>query len=399
MPSKGDQAVKELVEELAGLRSAYHVQRFLSSGSYGAVCAGTDANNNQVAIKRVFNTVSDNRTVNILSDSFLAKRVLREVKLLNHFHHTNILGVVDLILDLQPPNKHKLYLVTELMRTDLAQVIADTRIEITKDHIQYFMYNILLGLHALHSAGVVHRDLHPGNVLLDEKNDIKICDFNLAREDTADSDKTHYVTHRWYRAPELVMQFKGFTKKVDMWSAGCVMGELFNRKALFRGTTFYNQLNKIVETLGTPREDVTMFSSQSARDYLQGALSKCQPRAWADVVPNADPVALDLLSRLLCFNPNTRISAEEALQHEYFTDLYDEEDLKSVITEPFHFDESIHEVSDMHKLFQDEVIRFQELRLRRSKQSPLGSATTGGNGGLHDGHVARTSSVMNLSDM
>lgn len=403
MPSKGEQAMKELVEELLALGSTYHVQKFLSSGSYGAVCAGTDAANNPVAIKRVFNTVSDGRTVNILSDSFLAKRVLREVRLLNHFHHPNILGLMDLILDLVPPNKHKLYLVTELMRTDLAQVISDARIEISKDHIQYFMYNILLGLHALHAAGVVHRDLHPGNVLLDENNDIKICDFNLAREDTADNEKTHYVTHRWYRAPELVMQFKGFTKKVDMWSAGCVMGELFNRKALFRGTTFYNQLNKIVETLGTPKdEDVTMFSSASARDYLHAALAKCQPKAWGEIVPNADPVALDLLSKMLCFNPQFRITAEEALQHEYFADLYDPSDLTSVITEPFHFDESVNDVQSMHKMFQDEVVRFQELRARRSRgpASPTGGVTntTVANGatGKHDGHVPRTTSLMNL---
>jgi len=393
--------VKELVEELQAMGSTYHVQRFLSSGSYGAVCAGTDGNGCPVAIKRVYTTVSDGRTVNILSDSFLAKRVLREVKLLNHFHHPNILGLMDLVLDLQPPNRHKLYLVTELMCTDLAQVIADQRIDITHDHIQFFMYHILLGLYALHAAGVVHRDLHPGNVLLAENNDVKICDFNLAREDTTDNEKTHYVTHRWYRAPELVMQFKGFTKKVDIWSAGCVMGELFNRKALFRGTTFYNQLNKIVEVVGTPKdEDVVLFSSSSARDYLHAMLSKCQQRPWSEVVPAADPKALDLLSQMLCFNPNQRISAEAALRHEYFADIFDEEDLKNIITEPFHFDESINDVPTMHVMFQDEVRRFQELRARRRPAYAAGGAAspTGAGPSPMAGHVPRTISLMNLQD-
>lgn len=408
MPSKGDTAVKELTDELLALRSAYHVQRFLSSGSYGAVCAGTDANNNPVAIKRVFTTVSDGRTVNILSDAFLAKRVLREVKLLNHFHHPNILGLMDLVLDLQEPMKHKLYLVTELMRTDLAQVIADQRIEISKEHIQFFMYNILLGLHALHAAGVVHRDLHPGNVLLAENNDIKICDFNLAREDTTDNDKTHYVTHRWYRAPELVMQFKGFTKKVDIWSAGCVMGELFNRKAMFRGTTFYNQLNKIVELLGTPRdEDIMMFSSTSARDYLHSALAKCPAKAWADIVPQGDELVIDLLSKMLCFNPTQRITAEEALRHPYFADMFEEDDLKRIITEPFHFDETINDVPTMHQQFKYEVVRFQELRARRIRSGGSPAASGGSAAAappsaaapLADGHVPRTHSLMNLADM
>lgn len=389
--------MKELVEELQAMGASYTVEKFVSSGSYGAVCAGADAAGNHVAIKRVYTTVSDGRTLNILSDSFLAKRVLREVKLLNHFHHPNILGLLDLVVELQPPNRHKLYLVTELMRTDLAQVISDPRIEITRDHIQFFMYHILLGLHALHSAGVVHRDLHPGNVLLADNNDIKICDFNLAREDTQDSEKTHYVTHRWYRAPELVMQFKGFTKLVDIWSAGCVMGELFNRKALFRGSTFYNQLNKIVEVLGTPRdEDVVQFSSASARDYLHAALSRCPAKPWNEVVPTADPNALDLLSRMLCFNPNHRITACQALQHPYFADLYDPADLEEVITEPWHFDESINDVESMHKLFLDEVNRFQELRSRRRSPVPAGSPSGSNGASFSAGHMPRTHSLMNL---
>eukprot|EP01059_Diplonema_ambulator_P022003 TRINITY_DN3663_c0_g1_i5.p1 TRINITY_DN3663_c0_g1~~TRINITY_DN3663_c0_g1_i5.p1 ORF type:complete len:309 (+),score=62.28 TRINITY_DN3663_c0_g1_i5:50-976(+) len=301
---KKKQMFEILKREIEEISNRWRVTTYLSGGSYGEVCGAVDTlTGHKVAIKRVYKAKGAEGEVVIVDEPFLAKRIYREIKLLSHFNHDNILGLVHVMIQPEAPAAlTKLYLVMECMDTDLSQIIRDPSVNITGEHIQYFMFQIFHGLKCLHDAGVIHRDLHPGNILLNTENDIKICDFNLAKSDTGGQASTDYVTYRWYRAPELVMQWKKYDKKIDMWSAGCIMAELYNRKPLFPGTTFYNQLNKIVEILGTPCEaDVMHIGSDSAKQYLFRELTGIPPARWERIVKTKNVHGVDLVGRLLVF--------------------------------------------------------------------------------------------------
>lgn len=180
-------------------------------------------------------------------------RTLREMKLLRYFNHENIIS----ILDIQKPRNYEtfteVYLIQvceiilrprsytnwmqELMETDMHRVIRTQ--ELSDDHCQYFIYQTLRALKAMHSANVLHRDLKPSNLLLNANCDLKVCDFGLARSAASTEDNsgfmTEYVATRWYRAPEIMLTFKEYTKAIDVWSVGCILAEMLSGKPLFPG--------------------------------------------------------------------------------------------------------------------------------------------------------------------
>ncbi len=139
------------------------------------------------------------------TDPLDAKRIAREIRLLRHFHHPNITKLTDLPLP-ATPDFADVYMVAEQMDTDLHRVIYSGQ-KLTEEHVQFFLYQLLCGIHHIHSANVIHRDLKPSNILLNENCDLKICDFGLARDMGSDTHKdlpsnlTEYVVTRWYRAP------------------------------------------------------------------------------------------------------------------------------------------------------------------------------------------------------
>ena len=185
------------------------------------------------------------------NDEIDAKRILREIKLMKHFRHENIVGIVDMM----PPNQkyledyHDVYIVADLMETDLHRIIYSKQ-KLSTDHVQYFAYQVLRGLKYIHSANVIHRDLKPSNLLVNSNCDLKICDFGLARgiHDSRGNGHetmllTEYVVTRWYRAPEIMLACHEYSKPVDMWSVGCIFAELLQRKPYFPGDDYIDQVS------------------------------------------------------------------------------------------------------------------------------------------------------------
>ncbi|GME83234.1 unnamed protein product [[Candida] boidinii] len=172
--------------------------------------------------------------------------------------HRNIVNLVDLdIVSLKPYDG--LYCFQELVEYDLAKVIHSS-VQLSEYHIQSFLYQILCGVLYIHSADVIHRDLKPGNILINSQGVLKICDFGLARGINSDYMKhnhkssliTNYVATRWYRAPELMLCKRSYGKEVDMWAVGCIFVEFYGRRPIFIGNDQVHQLIEILKVLGTP---------------------------------------------------------------------------------------------------------------------------------------------------
>ncbi|CEH19385.1 mitogen-activated protein kinase [Ceraceosorus bombacis] len=279
-------------------------------GAFGLVCSAKDQlTSTSVAIKKIMKP---------FSTPVLSKRTYRELKLLKHIRHENIISLSDIFIS----PLEDIYFVTELLGTDLHRLLTSRPLE--KQFIQYFLYQILRGLKYVHSAGVVHRDLKPSNILVNENCDLKICDFGLAR--IQDPQMTGYVSTRYYRAPEIMLTWQKYDVAVDVWSAGCIFAEMLEGKPLFPGKDHVNQFSIITELLGTPPDEVikTICSENTLR-FVQ-SLPKRERIPFSQKFRNQDPVALDLLEKMLVFDPRTRITAAEALSHPYLAPYHDPSD-------------------------------------------------------------------------
>uniref|UniRef100_UPI00398F3EB5 mitogen-activated protein kinase 12-like n=1 Tax=Pristiophorus japonicus TaxID=55135 RepID=UPI00398F3EB5 len=296
----------------------------IGSGAYGTVCSATDRRAGaKVAIKKLHRP---------FQSELYAKRAYRELKLLKHMKHENVIGLIDVFTPaVTLDGFHEFYLVMPFMDADLNKVMG----KLNEDRIQYLLYQVLKGLKYIHSTGIIHRDLKPGNLAINKDCGLKIIDFGLARQ--TDSEMTGYVVTRWYRAPEVILNWMHYTQTVDIWSVGCIFAEMINGKTLFKGKDYLDQLAQIMKVTGTPGPDfIQKLESIEARQYIR-TLPKIKKKDFTSLFPNASPLAVDLLEKMLVLDADKRLSAAEALTHPYFEPFKDPEDE----TKPESFDDSL----------------------------------------------------------
>ncbi|KAF7457131.1 putative cell-cycle-associated protein kinase MAPK [Cryptosporidium felis] len=369
--------------------SRYQVRHLIGTGSYGHVCEAYDSKENRlVAIKKIHRVFED------LVD---CKRILREIAILNRLDHNHIVKILDICVPEDKEHFDEIYLVLEIADSDFKKLFR-TPVYLSELHVKTLLYNLLVGLKYIHSAGIYHRDLKPANCLVNQDCGVKICDFGLARtvkkpqeatsslsnpsdsgwrpgpdnsqpreESLQENEEykqgrllkrqlTGHVVTRWYRAPELILLQENYTEAIDMWSVGCIFAELLNmlkenvayysdRSPLFPGSSCFplspdnkqhseeyrfkirgnrDQLNMIFNVLGSPQdEDIEALEKDDAKRYIR-IFNKRSGIDLQSRFPGASSQSIDLLRKMLVFNPKKRITVDEALNHPLFKNIRNE---------------------------------------------------------------------------
>jgi serine/threonine protein kinase len=281
----------------------YRAQEVLGQGTYGKVYKALDTvTNRMIAMKKALMD---------LETEGVPTTVMREVATLKDLsNYQHIVALLDVVV-----TEQKIFLIFEFMDQDLRKVIDSRPLELME--IKRIFSQIIEALNYCHSRRIMHRDLKPENVLLDLSLNTKLADFGLARVfQIPVRPYTQCVQTLWYRAPEILLGSDEYSVAVDMWSAGCILAELFTREPVFRGENELSQLYRIFAVTGTPTErewpGVTQLRNYSA------SFPAISPASFASKIPQADATALDLIHKLLTLDPTQRISAKQARTHPFF---------------------------------------------------------------------------------
>ncbi|XP_035595280.1 mitogen-activated protein kinase 14A isoform X2 [Oncorhynchus keta] len=320
----------------------------VGSGAYGSVCSSYDEKTGlKIAVKKLSRP---------FQSIIHAKRTYRELRLLKHMKHENVIGLLDVFTPATSLEEfNDVYLVTHLMGADLNNIVKCQKL--TDDHVQFLIYQILRGLKYIHSADIIHRDLKPSNLAVNEDCELKILDFGLARH--TDDEMTGYVATRWYRAPEIMLNWMHYNMTVDIWSVGCIMAELLTGRTLFPGTDHIDQLKLIMLLVGMPEPELLLkISSESARNYIN-SLPQMPKRNFSDVFIGANPQAVDLLEKMLVLDTDKRITAAEALAHPYFSQYHDPDDEPEADPYDQSFESRELEIEEWKRLTYEAVCDFE----------------------------------------
>lgn len=254
------------------------------------------------------------KEIHLDSEEGTPSTAIREISLMKELKHENIVGLHDVI-----HTENKLMLVFEHMDMDLKKYM-DTKGDrgaLHPDIIKPFMKQLLLGIDFCHKNRVLHRDLKPQNLLINSRGALKLGDFGLARAFGIPVNTfSNEVVTLWYRAPDVLLGSRTYNTSIDIWSAGCIMAEMYTGRPLFPGTTNEDQITRIFRIMGTPTERTWPGITQ-LQDY-KPTFSMYATQDLRQILPMIDADGIDLLQKMLQLRPELRISAEQALQHRWF---------------------------------------------------------------------------------
>lgn len=240
---------------------------------------------------------------------------IREISILKELHHPNVVNLEEVMYD----NK-RLFLVFEYLELDLKKFMDTTpNLSQNRQLIKEYTYQMLSGIAYCHVHRVLHRDLKPQNILLNASiQQLKLADFGLARAfGLPVRAYTHEVVTLWYRAPEILLGGKHYSTPVDIWAIGCIFAEMVNGRPLFPGDSEIDEIFKIFQQLGTPNETVWPGIMRACPDFKTD-FPQWQPKPFRSLVPTLCSDGVDLLQKMLVFDPARRITAREAMSHPYF---------------------------------------------------------------------------------
>jgi len=282
----------------------------LGEGTYGVVFKGRNKRTNEIVAMKKIKLESE--------DEGVPSTAIREISLLKELQHPNIVCLKDILMQ-----EAKLYLIFEFLTMDLKQYMDKN---IPKDGtmdpvlVKSYTYQLLQGLLFCHQRRVLHRDMKPQNLLIDQHGAIKIADFGLARAfGIPVRVYTHEVVTLWYRAPEVLLGSPKYSCPLDIWSLGVIFAEMVNRKPLFQGDSEIDQLFRIFRVLRTPTEE--LWPGVTALPDFKSTFPMWTTMNLRASIKRMDAQAFDLLERTVVYDPSKRISAKKALLHPYFEDL------------------------------------------------------------------------------
>jgi len=281
----------------------------IGEGTYGVVYKAKNRKTQQfVAMKKI-------RLEN--EDDGVPSTAIREISLLKELQHPNIVCLEDVLMQ-----EGKLYLIFEFLSMDLKKYMdaIPTGQLMDKTLVKSYCYQILEGILYCHRRRVLHRDLKPQNLLIDKNGVIKIADFGLGRVfGVPVRVYTHEVVTLWYRAPEVLLGSQRYSCPIDVWSIGCIMAEMVTKKPLFQGDSEIDQLYRIFRVLKTPTEE--MWPGVSKLPDYKPTFPSWNNYHLQNQVKQLDSIGFDLLQKMLIYDPAMRITAIDALDHPWFSDL------------------------------------------------------------------------------